>query len=68
MTRDPRLCPSEFCITGTLKDWSIIDVLHKIENPTLIISSTEDEVLELRARGAAENAEVDPDLSPESDG
>ncbi|KAJ7660032.1 proline-specific peptidase [Mycena rosella] len=30
--------PSEFNITGTLKTWSIVDDLHKISAPTLLIS------------------------------
>lgn len=38
--------PSPFCYTGTAKDWSIIDVLHNISCPTLIISGVNDEVTE----------------------
>ncbi|KAJ6590513.1 proline-specific peptidase, partial [Mycena vulgaris] len=30
--------PSEFNITGTLRDWTIVDDLHKISVPTLLIS------------------------------
>ncbi|KAF8903327.1 Alpha/Beta hydrolase protein [Gymnopilus junonius] len=44
------LGPSEFSIIGSLKDWSIVDILHKIAYPTLLISSTEDEVQELSVR------------------
>ncbi|KAG6810537.1 hypothetical protein H0H92_011424 [Tricholoma furcatifolium] len=35
--------PSEFTITGTLKTWSIVDALHTIETPTLMINSVYDE-------------------------
>jgi proline-specific peptidase len=42
-----RLGPSEFNITGTLKSWSIVDILHKIPYPTLLISAPLDEVQEL---------------------
>ncbi|KAG6852610.1 hypothetical protein C0991_010481 [Blastosporella zonata] len=35
--------PSEFTITGTLKTWSIIDILHTIKPPTLLINSVYDE-------------------------
>jgi L-proline amide hydrolase len=35
--------PTEFHITGTLKDWSIDDRLHKISVPTLLISGVHDE-------------------------
>jgi len=34
---------SEFFVTGTLKDWTIIDDLHKIEVPTLVINGPYDE-------------------------
>ncbi|PBK92785.1 proline-specific peptidase [Armillaria gallica] len=40
----PRLGPSEFNVTGIFKTWSIIDVLHKITYPTLIVSAPNDEV------------------------
>ncbi|KAJ7136100.1 proline-specific peptidase [Mycena epipterygia] len=30
--------PSEFNITGTLKDWTIVDGLHKISVPTLLVN------------------------------
>lgn len=40
---DSRQGPSEFTITGTLKTWSIIDILHNIGCPTLIINSVYDE-------------------------
>ncbi|KAK0237045.1 Alpha/Beta hydrolase protein [Armillaria nabsnona] len=39
--------PSEFRVTGSLKTWSIVDVLHKIAYPTLYISSPQDEVQEV---------------------
>lgn len=35
--------PSEFFITGTLKTWSIIDELHKIIVPTLLVNGRYDE-------------------------
>ncbi|KDR80335.1 hypothetical protein GALMADRAFT_208447 [Galerina marginata CBS 339.88] len=46
-TVDPRWGPSEFSIVGSLKDWSIVDILHKIPYPTLLISGSEDEVQEI---------------------
>lgn len=36
--------PDEFRIIGTLRDWSIIDRLDRIEVPTLLISGSYDEV------------------------
>ena len=39
--------PSEFTITGTLKYWSIIDDLHKISQPTLLINGRYDEVQDI---------------------
>lgn len=44
--QNPRFGTSEFNITGTLKDWSIIDILHQISCPTLLISSPRDSVQE----------------------
>jgi proline-specific peptidase len=41
------LGPSEFSIIGSLKNWSIVDILHNISCPTLLISAREDEVQEL---------------------
>jgi L-proline amide hydrolase len=35
--------PSEFHVIGSLKDWSIIDRLHKVQVPTLLISGKYDE-------------------------
>ncbi|KAF8661487.1 hypothetical protein AX16_001324 [Volvariella volvacea WC 439] len=37
------LGPSEFFITGSLKDWSIIDEAHKISVPTLLLNGRHDE-------------------------
>ncbi|KZV68540.1 proline-specific peptidase [Peniophora sp. CONT] len=34
---------SEFSINGTLKDWSVVDKLHTITCPTLIINGVDDE-------------------------
>lgn len=35
--------PSEFFVSGTLKTWSIVDEVHKIEVPTLLINGRYDE-------------------------
>ena len=35
--------PSEFSVTGKLKDWDITDNLYKIKIPTLLTSGTDDE-------------------------
>lgn len=35
--------PTEFAITGTLKDWDIVDRLHEIRAPTLLVSGRHDE-------------------------
>lgn len=35
--------PSEFFISGTLKTWSIVDEVHKIKVPTLLINGRYDE-------------------------
>jgi proline-specific peptidase len=35
--------PSEFHVIGTLKDWSIVDRLHEIDVPTLLLSGAYDE-------------------------
>jgi L-proline amide hydrolase len=35
--------PSEFHVTGTLRDWSIVDCLGDIEVPTLLVSGRYDE-------------------------
>ncbi|PWY92272.1 proline-specific peptidase [Aspergillus heteromorphus CBS 117.55] len=37
------LGPSEFHVTGSLKDWSVLDTLHKIKVPTLLINGKYDE-------------------------
>ena len=34
--------PSEFTITGSLKNWSILDRLHVIDTPTLVINGVDD--------------------------
>jgi L-proline amide hydrolase len=36
--------PSEFSMTGTLRDWDITDRLHLVEVPALLISGRHDEV------------------------
>ncbi|OCH95099.1 hypothetical protein OBBRIDRAFT_721352 [Obba rivulosa] len=38
-----RIGPSEVLITGTLKDWSIVDILASISAPTLLINGRFDE-------------------------
>jgi L-proline amide hydrolase len=35
--------PNEFFVTGTLKTWSVIDRVHRIDVPTLLISGRYDE-------------------------
>ncbi|MGW2522669.1 proline iminopeptidase-family hydrolase [Streptomyces sp. NPDC001617] len=35
--------PNEFHVVGTLKDWSVIDRLHLVEAPTLLVSGRYDE-------------------------
>jgi proline-specific peptidase len=35
--------PSEFCVTGTLKDWDITNLLGKIRVPTLVLCGRDDE-------------------------
>lgn len=37
---------SEFMINGTLKNWSIVDRLHTITCPTLILNGVDDEAQE----------------------
>ena len=53
--------PSEFHVVGTLKSWSIIDRLHLVQAPTLLISGKYDEAtqvagVDMSADKAAENA------------
>jgi proline iminopeptidase len=38
------LGPSEFNVTGNLKDWDVTERLHEIEVPTLFITGTYDEI------------------------
>lgn len=35
--------PSEFFVTGALKEWSVVDELHKISVPTLLLNGRYDE-------------------------
>ncbi|KAF9475812.1 proline-specific peptidase [Pholiota conissans] len=35
--------PSEFYVSGTLKDWSVVDEVHKITVPTLLLNGRYDE-------------------------
>jgi pimeloyl-ACP methyl ester carboxylesterase len=41
-TRD-RYGPSEITITGSLRDWTSVPILHKITVPTLLMNGAEDE-------------------------
>ena len=36
--------PSEFTVVGSLKDWTIVDQIHKIKNETLLLNAEFDEV------------------------
>jgi L-proline amide hydrolase len=36
--------PSEFTVTGTIRDWSVTDRLHEITAPVLLVSGEHDEV------------------------
>jgi proline iminopeptidase len=36
--------PSEFHVTGNLRDWDVMDRLHEIGVPTLFISGEHDEI------------------------
>lgn len=38
--------PSEFTVVGSLKNWSVIDEVHKITAPTLVLSAEFDEARE----------------------
>ena len=38
-----RLGPSTFTITGKLKDWTCLDQIHTITNPTLLTNGVDDE-------------------------
>jgi len=38
--------PSEFAVTGTLKGWTIIDILHNISCPTLLLSTPLNDIQE----------------------
>jgi L-proline amide hydrolase len=42
--------PNEFHIVGTLRDWTIVDRLHRIAVPTLVITGRYDEVTPAAAR------------------
>jgi pimeloyl-ACP methyl ester carboxylesterase len=35
--------PSEFTVVGSLKTWSVVDEVHKIKIPTLLINGEHDE-------------------------
>ena len=39
--------PSEFFVTGTLKYWTVVDDLHKITAPTLLINGHYDEAQDM---------------------
>ncbi len=38
--------PTEFHVIGSLKEWSVIDRLHRIEVPTLVVNGRHDEATE----------------------
>ncbi|KAJ7039857.1 proline-specific peptidase [Mycena alexandri] len=42
--------PSEFTVTGTLKTWTVIEDLHKIDVPTLLINGRFDEAQDVSVR------------------
>jgi proline iminopeptidase len=42
--------PSEFTVVGTLKDWSVMDQLGRIDKPTLVVSGEHDELRPEHAR------------------
>lgn len=42
--------PSEITITGSLRDWTVVDKLHNIKVPTLLINGTEDEAQDVAMR------------------
>jgi len=42
--------PNEFFIVGSLKTWSVIDDLHKINVPTLIVNGRYDEAHDIAVR------------------
>lgn len=47
--------PNEFHVVGTLKTWSVIDRLPRIEVPTLLISGAHDEATEATVRPFADH-------------
>ncbi len=47
--------PSEFHVVGTLKPWSVIDRLHRIDVPTLLISGRHDEATQACVQPFADN-------------
>jgi L-proline amide hydrolase len=46
--------PNEFHVVGTLRDWSIVERLHRIDVPTLVIAGEEDEATPATWRPFAE--------------
>ncbi|WP_413206401.1 proline iminopeptidase-family hydrolase [Rhodospirillum sp. A1_3_36] len=47
--------PTEFHVIGSLRDWSVIDRLHQIEAPTLLISGRHDEATPAVVQPFADN-------------
>lgn len=47
--------PNEFHITGTLRDWTVIDRLDRIDVPVLLISGAHDEATEATMRPFADH-------------
>jgi L-proline amide hydrolase len=47
--------PNEFHVTGTMKDWTIVDRLHLVDVPTLVVNGRYDEATDACVRPYAEN-------------
>ena len=50
--------PNEFCYTGAMKDWNRIPDLHKITQPTLIMTGRYDAGVGRRMHDELPNSEV----------
>ena len=48
--RGCRQGPSEFYITGVIKSWTIVDDIHKVTIPVLLINGAYDEATDLCMR------------------
>jgi L-proline amide hydrolase len=47
--------PNEFHVIGTLKDWSVIDRLHLVQAPTLVVNGRYDEATDECVRRYSDN-------------